>query len=64
VGSDLELLIPKLGLGRSSPDDFQTLAHVVRVSRGTNEGERVIGVQFMGPRFNRVFITEGSSESA
>lgn len=64
VGSDLELVIPKLGLGRSSADDFQTLAHVVRVSESNGQGERVIGVQFMGPRFNRVFITEGSSGTA
>ncbi len=62
VGADLELMIPKLGLGRPSPDDFQTLAHVVRVSDGADDGEKILGVQFVGPRFHRVFITEGSSE--
>jgi hypothetical protein len=60
AGDDLELMIPKLGLGRPSPDDFETLAHVVRVSEGQKDGERIVGVQFVGPRFNRVFITEGS----
>jgi len=64
IGADLELVIPKLGLGRSSPDDFETLAHVVRVTDGPAENEKIIGVQFMGPRFHRVFITETSSESA
>jgi len=64
LGTDLELVIPKLGLGRPSPDDFQTLAHVVRVSDGSSAGEKILGVQFVGPRFNRVFITEGSTESA
>ena len=64
AGSDLEIMIPKLGLGRPSPDDFQTLAHVIRVSMDKNEAERVVGVQFVGPRFNRVFITEESREGA
>lgn len=63
LGSDLELLIPKLGLGRQSADDFQTLGHVVRVRAGEGEGEKILGVQFVGPRFNRVFIAEASSES-
>lgn len=64
MGADLELLIPKLGLGRASKDDYQTLAHVVRVVDDPVSGQRVIGVQFVGPRFNRVFITEESAESA
>ncbi len=59
VGMDLEIVIPKLGLGRPAPDDFQTLARVVRVEPGTKEGELIVGVHFVGPRYNRVFITEG-----
>jgi hypothetical protein len=58
IGMDLEVVIPKLGLGRPSPDDFQTLARVVRVEPGAGEGERIVGVHFVGPRYNRVFITE------
>jgi hypothetical protein len=59
MGADLELLIPKLGLGRPSADDFQTLAHVMRVGPAEGGGF-VIGAQFVGPRFHRVFITEQS----
>ena len=59
IGMDLEIVIPKLGLGRSSPNDFETLARVVRVEPGASENERIIGVHFVGPRFHRVFITEG-----
>ena len=63
MGADLELLIPKLGLGRPSKDDYQTLAHVVRLVDDPVSGQRVIGVLFVGPKFNRVFITEESAES-
>ena len=63
VGTDLELIIPKLGLARPSSDDFETLAHVVRVTSGSREGENIIGVQFVGPKFHRVFITEGTASS-
>ena len=62
VGADLEVMIPKLGLGRPSPDDFQTLAHVVRISESAESEERLVGVQFVGPRFHRVFITEGTAQ--
>ena len=64
MGADLEVMIPKLGLGRASKDDYQTLAHVVRVVDDPVSGQRVIGVQFVGPRFNRVFITEETAERA
>lgn len=65
MGADVEILIPKLGLsGRPSRDDYQTLAHVVRVIDDPVSGQRVIGVQFVGPKFNRVFITEESTEPA
>jgi hypothetical protein len=59
IGSDLEILIPAKGpVMRRAEPDFATLGRVVHVSDGSLEGEKVVGVQFVGPRFHRVFRSE------
>ncbi len=60
VGEDLEIVIPQGGSGRNPDKDFSTLAHVVRVQPGENDGERIVGVHFFGPRLNRVFVSEST----
>ncbi len=59
MGMDLEIVIPQLHSPRHT-GDFTTLAHVVRVVPGSKPGESVVGLQFIGPRFHRVFITEAT----
>jgi hypothetical protein len=59
IGSDLEILIPVKGPAqRRAEQDFATLGRVVHVSDGLLDGEKVVGVQFVGPRFQRVFRSE------
>jgi len=60
IGDDLEIVIPQSGLGPNTPKDFSTLAHVVRVRDGESSGEKIVGVQFYGPRLNRVFVSEST----
>jgi hypothetical protein len=58
LGDDVEIVIPPSGSLRNTEKEFCTLAHVVRVQNGESASERIVGVQFFGPRLNRVFVSE------
>jgi len=59
IGSNLEIRIPKQSYAVKRLDnDFETQGKVVHVSEALTDGERVVGVQFVGPRFQRVFRSE------
>ena len=61
IGSDLEISIPfsHYAALRKEPD-FSTQGRVVHV-RSSQEGQRLVGVQFTGPRFQRVFRSESAA---
>ncbi len=40
--------------------DFATSGRVVHVADSQQPGERLVGVQFTGPRFQRVFRSESA----
>jgi PilZ domain len=71
IGSDLEIRIPfshyasrRAGgstLSRSSDADFSTQGRVVHVADSPSTGEKLVGVQFTGPRFQRVFRSESAA---
>jgi hypothetical protein len=68
IGSDLEIRIPfSRYASRRSPridqteKDFATYGRVVHVAESQQPGERLIGVQFTGPRFQRVFRSESAA---
>jgi hypothetical protein len=46
---------------RSSESDFATQGRVVHVCDSQSQGERLVGVQFTGPRFQRVFRSESAA---
>ena len=59
-GADLEITIPSTHYAsRRSDSDFATHGRVVHVGEQRDHGERLVGVQFIGPRFQRVFWSEG-----
>lgn len=58
VGSNLEIRIPMQGVATRRNEDFETQGRVVHVTETLTEGERVVGVQFVGPRFQRMFRPE------
>ena len=61
IGSNLEIRIPTQGPAtRRGEQDFETQGRVVHVSNSLTDGEKVVGVQFVGPRFQRVFRSESS----
>jgi hypothetical protein len=58
VGSNLKIRIPLQGVAPRREADFETQGRVVHVSQAQASGERVVGVQFVGPRFQRMFRPE------
>jgi hypothetical protein len=59
IGSSLQIRIPMQGPAmRRDENDFLTQGRVVHVSESQPDGERVVGVQFVGPRFQRMFRPE------
>lgn len=62
VGSDLEIRIPFSNYAsRRSESDFATHGRVVHVRDAASLGEKLVGVQFTGPRFQRVFRSESAA---
>ena len=61
IGSNLQIRIPLQGTApRREENDFETQGRVVHV-RHDPDGERVVGVQFVGPRFQRMFRPESGT---
>jgi len=64
VGCDVEIHIP---IAQSSvrrkdmESDFATRGRVVHVKSAESQGEKIIGVQFTGPRFRRMFLSESAA---
>ena len=59
VGCDLDIRIPLSQQSwRREDNNFATRGRVVHVSPATGPGERLVGVQFTGPRFQRMFRSE------
>ena len=46
---------------RNNDADFATQGRVVHVADSQSEGEKLVGVQFTGPRFQRVFRSESAA---
>ncbi len=68
-GSRLEINIPVFPsagkpAGKATGEEkseFSTQGRIVHVAPGANERERIVGVEFTGPRFNRMFVSEATS---
>ncbi len=61
LGSQLEIQIPVPPTAASSDTEFSTQGRIVHLKRGIGEHESIVGVEFTGPRFNRVFVSEATS---
>ena len=58
LGADVEIVIPLPKRGRERETDFATRGRVVHVESGRDPREKIVGVEFTGPRFHRVFVPE------
>jgi hypothetical protein len=62
IGSNLQIRIPvQAPSPRRAESDFETLGRVVHISEPQIDGEKLVGVQFVGPRFQRVFRSESAA---
>lgn len=72
IGTDLEIRIPlsrypnhypsRRNSSRDRADqDFATSGRVVHIAEASGPGEHLVGVQFTGPRFQRVFRSESAA---
>ena len=61
VGTDLDIRIPQTLAWRREESDFATRGRVVHVAAASGPGERIVGVQFTGPRFQKVFRSESAA---
>lgn len=62
IGSDLEIRIPFSNYAsRRGESDFATQGRVVHVREAESLGEKLVGVQFTGPRFQRMFRSESAA---
>jgi len=57
---NLQIRIPSQNVARRIDPEFETQGRVVHVTEPLTNGERVVGVQFTGPRFQRVFRPESA----
>jgi len=60
LGADLEITIPASHQRSRPENDFSTRGRVVHIAPGRHQRERIVGVQFVGPHFYRVFLSEST----
>lgn len=60
LGSQLEIQIPVVPIAPSEDTEFSTQGRIVHLKPGRNAGELIVGVEFTGPRFNRIFVSEST----
>jgi hypothetical protein len=64
IGCDVEIHIPIAQSSvrrKEAESDFATRGRVVHVESHDARGEKLIGVQFIGPHFRRMFLSESAA---
>jgi hypothetical protein len=64
IGCDVEIHIPiaqRSVRHKEAESDFTTRGRVVHVASDEGRGEKIIGVQFIGPHFRRMFLSESAA---
>jgi c-di-GMP-binding flagellar brake protein YcgR len=60
-GASLEIRIPLPAPAGTSEAEFSTVGRVIHIADGSHDAEKVVGVEFTGPRFRRIFQAEGGA---
>lgn len=60
-GTSLEIRIPLPAPAGTADDEFSTVGRVVHVNNAEPEAGLLIGVEFTGPRFRRIFQSEATN---
>ena len=59
-GVQLEIRIPVVSSAASDEKEFSTQGRIVHVKPGRDNRELIVGVEFTGPRFHRMFVSENT----
>jgi c-di-GMP-binding flagellar brake protein YcgR len=60
-GAKLEIRIPLPAPAGTSEAEFSTVGRVVHIAEGGQDAGKVVGVEFTGPRFRRIFQAESGA---
>ena len=58
LGAKLEINIPPAPSAVEKETEFSTHGRIVHLAPGGNNRELIVGVEFTGPRFHRMFVSE------
>ncbi len=61
LGTRLEISIPMSASAGDSETEFSTQGRIVHLKPGRTDHELIVGVEFTGPRFHRMFVSESTS---
>jgi c-di-GMP-binding flagellar brake protein YcgR len=61
LGGRLEINIPVIPSAAEPDAEFSTHGRVVHIDAGIEDGKAIVGVEFIGPRFQRIFVSETTS---
>ncbi len=61
LGDRLQINIPVAPSAGEPDKEFATQGRVVHIVPGANERELIVGVEFTGPRFHHMFVSEATS---
>jgi PilZ domain len=60
LGMKIEISIPASASAAEPDAEFSTHGRIVHLKPGRNDRESIIGVEFTGPRFHRMFVSEST----
>jgi c-di-GMP-binding flagellar brake protein YcgR len=60
LGVHLELHIPVASAAAADEKEFSTQGRIVHVKPARSAQESIVGVEFTGPRFHRMFVSEST----
>lgn len=60
LGGQLEISIPMAATASAEEKEFSTQGRIVHVKPGRDNRELIVGVEFTGPRFHRMFVSENT----
>jgi len=61
LGTHVEISITATPSAADPDADFSTQGRIFHIKPGRNKSEVVVGVEFTGPRFHRMFVSETTS---
>jgi len=63
LGNRLEINISVIPSAAEPETEFSTHGRIVHLDAGVNAQNTIVGIEFTGPRFHRIFVSESTSEN-